>query len=233
MKCRSVFRFLIVCAIFSATHVVADEQQLIEQMQSGNVVLMMRHANAPGMGDPANFDVLDCATQRNLDDAGREQAKAIGRWLRDHNIQTVKLYSSQWCRCLETARLMQMGAVTPLPILNSFYQQPQHREPRLMAIRKFIQENTKPGELLIMVTHQVTISGVSDKWTDSGEGKLIQADKAGNIRLLGELDFKDQGLFISKDILNNGKASLHSDPLIHNDSSEITSELQQRVDIIE
>lgn len=190
MKCHRMLRLLVVCVVFAVTNVAADEKSLIEQMKSGNAVLMIRHANAPGIGDPANFDVNDCATQRNLDDEGREQAKAIGQWLRDHDIQAVKLYSSQWCRCLETARLMQMGTVNPLPALNSFFEQTENREPNLTAIRKFIQNNTKPGELLIMVTHQVTISGITGEWTDSGEGKLVQADKTGNIKMLGELDFR-------------------------------------------
>ena len=91
-----------------ATGVSADEQDLIRQMQSGNTVLMIRHALAPGVGDPDDFILDDCSTQRNLNQAGREQAKAIGQWLRSRGIQQVKLYSSQWCRCLETARLMQM-----------------------------------------------------------------------------------------------------------------------------
>ncbi len=190
MKCHRMFRLLFVCAVFVVTNVVADEKSLIEQMKSGNAVLMIRHANAPGIGDPENFDVNDCTTQRNLDDEGREQAKAIGQWLRDHDIQAVKLYSSQWCRCLETARLMQMGTVNPLPALNSFFEQIENREPNLTAIRKFIQDNTKPGELLIMVTHQVTISGITGEWIDSGEAKLVQVDKTGNIKMLGELDFK-------------------------------------------
>ena len=161
------------------------------QMQSGNAVLMIRHALAPGIGDPEEFDVNDCSTQRNLDDAGREQAQAIGQWLRDHGIKNVKLFSSQWCRCMDTARLMGMGEVTPLPALNSFFESPQDREPNLSALRKFIQNKSKPGELIIMVTHQVTISGITGNWTDSGHGKLVRPGNDGKIKLLGELDFKD------------------------------------------
>lgn len=174
-----------------ATGVSADEQDLIRQMQSGNTVLMIRHALAPGVGDPDDFILDDCSTQRNLNQAGREQAKAIGQWLRSRGIQQVKLYSSQWCRCLETARLMQMGMVTPVTALNSFFQRPEDREPNLSALRKFIHENTKLGELIIMVTHQVTISAITGQWTDSGHGQLLRPAKTGGIELLGDLSFEE------------------------------------------
>ena len=78
MKYHRLLGLLFVCAVFVVTNVLAAEESLIEQMRSGNAVLIFRHANAPGIGAPANFDVNDCTTQRNLDDEGREQAKGIG-----------------------------------------------------------------------------------------------------------------------------------------------------------
>ena len=86
---------------------------------------------------------------------------------------------------------MQIGTVTPLAALNSFFQRPEDREPNLSALRKFIHEETKPDELIVMVTHQVTISGITGRWTDSGEGKLLRPAKAGGLELLGELSFDD------------------------------------------
>ena len=169
---------------------LANDQDLIKQMQTGNAVLMVRHALAPGIGDPENFSLEDCSTQRNLNAAGREQARAMGQWLRHRGINQVKLYSSQWCRCLETARLMQIGTVMPLPALNSFFQRPEDREAHLSALIQFIIDNTKPGELIIMVTHQVTISGITGQWTDSGHAKLLRPTKTDGIELLGELDFE-------------------------------------------
>ena len=185
------WRLLLLVALFPGS-LIAGEQELIQQMRGGGVVLMVRHALAPGIGDPDDFKLDDCSSQRNLNDQGREQARAMGDWLRARGIRNVKLYSSQWCRCLETARLMNLGSVTPLPALNSFFQRPEDREPNLTAIRKFIRDNTKPGELIIMVTHQVTISGIIDKWTDSGHGKLVRPDQAGAIELLAGLDFNDK-----------------------------------------
>lgn len=182
--------FLLIPLISTGT--LAGEKAVIQEMRAGGLVLMIRHASAPGIGDPEEFQLDDCATQRNLDDQGREQARAIGEWLRARGIQNVKLYSSQWCRCLETARLMDLGPVTPLPALNSFFERPGNREPNLSTIRNFIRDHTKPGELIIMVTHQVTISGITDKWTDSGHGKLVRPDQTGDIELLADLDFNDK-----------------------------------------
>jgi len=170
---------------------IAAEKELVQQMRAGDAVLMIRHALAPGIGDPDDFKLDDCSTQRNLNEQGRAKAKAIGKWLRARGIQNVKLYSSQWCRCLETARLMDLGSVTILPALNSFFERSEDREPNLSALRTFIRDNTKSGELLIMVTHQVTISGITGKWTDSGHGKLVRPVQEDGIQVLGELDFNN------------------------------------------
>lgn len=190
MQQLSNLALMLLLFVCPATNAAASEQDLIRQIEAENAVLMIRHALAPGVGDPDGFNLDDCSTQRNLNQAGREQAKAIGQWLRSHGIQQVRLFSSQWCRCLETARLIRMGTVTPLAALNSFFQRPEDREPNLTALRKFIHEKTNPGELIIMVTHQVTISGITGQWTDSGHGKLLRPTKTGGIELLGNLSFE-------------------------------------------
>jgi len=191
MKRLGILACVMVLFVASTSFTRADEQDLIRQMQSGNAVLMIRHALAPGIGDPESFDLNDCSTQRNLNQAGREQARAIGQWLRSRGIRQAKVYSSQWCRCLETARLMQAGTVTPLPALNSFFQRPQDREQNLATLKKFIHQETEPDELIVMVTHQVTISAITGQWADSGHGKLLRPTKAGGIEVLGELSFED------------------------------------------
>ena len=78
----------------------ADQTELIDRMKFGGHILMIRHALAPGSGDPPNFKIGDCSTQRNLDDSGRTQARSIGIWLRTNEIKSARIYSSQWCRCL-------------------------------------------------------------------------------------------------------------------------------------
>ena len=167
------------------------QEVLVERLQAGGVILMVRHAQAPGFGDPPNFRVYDCATQRNLDEAGRAQARAMGEWLRARGAAPSRVYSSQWCRCLETARLMGLGAVTPLPALNSFFERPQDREANLAALRTFLAEPLPPGEVLVLVTHQVTITAVSGTSVASGEGVLLAPGEDGALRMLGQIAFGD------------------------------------------
>ncbi|MGD2269249.1 MAG: histidine phosphatase family protein [Desulfobacterales bacterium] len=169
----------------------ADHAELIERMKAGGHILMIRHALAPGSGDPVNFQIGDCSTQRNLDDRGREQARAIGNWLRSKGLTSSRVYSSQWCRCLETANLFDMGPVTELPALNSFYELTQNRETNLRALRKFIAEQPSDGGLIILVTHFVTIAAMTGEGVSSGEGVLIELHKDAPYRVVGRLNFED------------------------------------------
>jgi broad specificity phosphatase PhoE len=167
----------------------SDQAEMIERMKAGGHILMIRHALAPGTGDPANFQIGDCSTQRNLDDRGREQAKAIGKLLRSEGITSARVYSSQWCRCLETAELIDLGSAAELPALNSFYELTQDREPNLKALRKFIVEQPSDGVLVILVTHMVTISAITDVGVSSGEGVLLKLNKDAPYEIVGRLDF--------------------------------------------
>ena len=163
--------------------------EMIERMKAGGHILMIRHALAPGSGDPANFRIGDCSTQRNLDDRGRKQAKAIGDWLRSNGITSARIYSSQWCRCLETAELLEMGVVVELTALNSFYELTQDREPNLKALRKFIAEQPFDGVLIILVTHFVTISAIANEAVSSGEGALLKLNEDAPYEIVGRLNF--------------------------------------------
>ncbi|MCU0835846.1 MAG: histidine phosphatase family protein [Chromatiaceae bacterium] len=167
------------------------QDAFLERLQAGAVILMVRHAHAPGFGDPPEFQLEDCATQRNLDEVGRVQARAMGEWLRARGAAPARVYSSQWCRCLETARLMDLGAVTPLPALNSFFERPQDREANLAALQAFLAEPPPPGELLVLVTHQVSITAVSGTSVASGEGVLLALGEDGALRMLGQIAFGD------------------------------------------
>ena len=177
------------CMILAAMNAHAESQRLIDQMKAGGHILMIRHAMAPGSGDPENFQIGDCSTQRNLDDRGRSQARVIGEWLRSNGIKKARMFSSQWCRCQETAKLINLGPVVQLPALNSFYERPQDREPNLKSLRIFLSEQTSKGELLILVTHFVTISEISGEAVSSGEGVVLRIKENGAFEVAGRLDF--------------------------------------------
>jgi phosphohistidine phosphatase SixA len=149
---------------------------------------MLRHANAPGTGDPANFRLDDCATQRNLDPAGQAQALALGQRLAQANVRQARVYSSQWCRCLDTARLLNLGPVEPLPALNSFYAHaPQQRENTLAALRAFLAGLPTTGDPVVLVTHQFTINAFTGEGTASGGGSVFELNGTGEPRWLGSI----------------------------------------------
>ena len=131
-------------------------------------ILFIRHALAPGFGDPDHFQLRRCDTQRNLDEQGRNQARNLGKLLKNSGIPFDQIYSSQWCRCLETARLVNMGEVQELSSLNSFFQGIVPREATLASLRKFLQGLPANGDPVLLVTHQVTISAITGMSVSSG-----------------------------------------------------------------
>lgn len=152
-----------------------------ERLSGGSHVLLMRHAEAPGVGDPPGFRIGDCSTQRNLSAAGRAQARAAGRWLRSQGLQAARVWSSPWCRCLDTARLLDYGAVTVEPSLSSFFgdyeRGPQQRE----ALQAFIArlQGGSPGAAPVLVTHQVVITAYAGGGASSAEMVLVLVDRQG------------------------------------------------------
>ncbi len=182
-------RVILLAGLLGDPAAAASPDRLIAQLISGGHVLMIRHAYAPGTGDPEHFRIGDCATQRNLNDQGRAQAKKIGQWLRRRGIDTARIYSSQWCRCLETARLLELGPVTELPALNSFFERPQDRDPNLAALQAFFSQQPVEGPLIIMVTHFVTISGITGEGVGSGEGVLLKLRSDGETQFSAPLAF--------------------------------------------
>jgi phosphohistidine phosphatase SixA len=126
-------------------------------LKAGGRVLVLRHAlTTPGSGDPDGFRIDDCATQRNLVEEGREQARRFGRLLRKRGIAIERVLSSAWCRCVETARLLEVGDVEVEPALNNLYGRPQLRIAQTAALREIVTEWTGTGNLLI-VTHGANV----------------------------------------------------------------------------
>jgi phosphohistidine phosphatase SixA len=154
----------------------------------GGVVALMRHALAPGGGDPADFTVGDCSTQRNLSEEGRAQARATGDVIRAQGIEAMSLYSSQWCRCLETARLLGFGEPEEFPALNSLHGRQENRETQMTALKRFI--NALPGNAppVFMSTHHATISALTGIGPGSGGIVIVKGDGAGGVEVLGRID---------------------------------------------
>ena len=178
-------------ALVTPAQAQAESADAIRRLNDGGHVLMIRHALAPGTSDPPEFRLGDCATQRNLDERGRVQARAIGTWLRARGVTVAHVYSSQWCRCLETASLMGIGPVVELPALNSFYEQPSNREPNLRALRAFFATRPAQGPPTVLVTHQVTIAAITGSSVSSGEGALVELESSDRYIVRARLSFED------------------------------------------
>ncbi|MBD2081932.1 histidine phosphatase family protein [Leptolyngbya sp. FACHB-17] len=159
----------------------------LRQVETFTVVLM-RHALAPGTGDPGNFRLNDCSTQRNLSQEGRNQAKQIGQVFRQRQVPVSRVLSSQWCRCLETAQLMNLGKVEPFPALNSFFRDRSTEPRQTEQLRQFMIKNKAAKQVVIMVTHQVNITAITDVVPDQGEAIVVQLDEQNQFKSIGELD---------------------------------------------
>lgn len=164
----------------------SGDDAVLARLQEPGTVLLLRHALAPGTGDPPGFQLDDCSTQRNLSEAGREQARALGERLRTAGIREARVYSSRWCRCLETAELLALGPVQPEPALDSFFQRRAEGPDRTAAARERLR-GLPPGPPVVMVTHQVNISALTGEFTPSGAGVIIRIAPDGEQEMLGAL----------------------------------------------
>jgi phosphohistidine phosphatase SixA len=164
----------------------ADEATLWEALRSGTHVALLRHAIAPGTGDPANFALSNCGTQRNLSEEGRTQAARIGARFRDNGIATARVFSSQWCRCLDTARLLEIGQVEELPLLNSFFADSDRRGPQTEALKRWLAGQEKKAPM-VLVTHQVNITALTGIHPGSGEMVVIRRPENGEVEVAGTI----------------------------------------------
>ena len=170
--------------------IAQDAEAAWAALRQGGHVALVRHATAPGTGDPPSFRLDDCATQRNLSPAGRAQAKAIGANLRWHGIRIDGVYSSQWCRCLETARLMGLGEVIALPALNSFFTEPDREDPQMAELRVWLADQPQTGAI-VLVTHQVVITALTGIMPASGEIVVVRDTRGGGLQLVGRIPAPD------------------------------------------
>lgn len=150
------------------------------------VVLYLRHATAPGGGDPAGFVPGDCSTQRNLSTAGRAEARRIGERLKRERIPITAVRASPWCRAIDTARLLDVGQVRSMKALGSLFLTPNAaRHPHTKGTLEVIRTHRNRPGVLVLVGHQANISALTGVSPASGEGVVLRAGRNGDIRVLG------------------------------------------------
>ena len=181
-----LFKFILIIFITLTIEIKAhSNDELIDNLKSGGHLIFIRHAYAPGNGDPDNFDINDCSTQRNLNDSGREQSNKIGNFFKKNQIPIDLVISSEWCRCKETASIAFKNFETK-NFLNSFYSAKfeKNRISQMKNLKKYVDSWNK-NKNLVFVTHYVVILEALDYAPNSGE--IVIADtkfkKIGNIEI--------------------------------------------------
>ena len=171
---KKILALLFIGLLNFTNHAFSDEK-ILKYLKEGKKLIFIRHAIAPGNGDPDNFNIKDCSTQRNLSERGRKQAKKIGNFFKKNKIPIDIVFSSEWCRCKETASIAFNNFQTK-KFLNSFYspKYEENRELQMINLKKFI-DNWNSDKNLVLVTHYVLISEVINYTPNSGE--IIIADK--------------------------------------------------------
>ncbi len=146
-------------------------------LRAGACVVLLRHAETDrGIGDPSNFTLGDCSTQRNLSEAGREQSRRFGQWFKSRQLQARAVHASAWCRGRDTAELA-FGNYTVLPALNSTFNNETQPEPLTQILRTRLKA-VPAGEFEVWVTHQVNITALTGEFTAMGEALIVHANGA-------------------------------------------------------
>ena len=182
---RLLLAAALVAAFFLSPLPTAADARFARLPEPG-IVAILRHAFAPGAGDPATFALDDCTTQRNLDAQGREQARKIGAAIRAAGVTVDRVLTSQWCRCRDTARLLDLGPVEDLPALNSFFRNRDRAGPQTATLRQFLL-GLPPAETVVLVTHQVNITALTARIPASGEVFLLEIGRDGKISVVDEI----------------------------------------------
>ena len=177
-------KFLIFIFFISISNSVNAEEKLIGSLKDGQKIIFIRHALAPGSGDPENFNLNDCSTQRNLNQSGINQSSKIGSFFLENNIPIDKVLSSEWCRCKETAKFA-FDKFETFNALNSFYSKKfeKNKNKQIKDLKNYI--NQWDGKKnLILVTHYVVILEMINLTTSSGE--IVIVDK--KLNFIGRME---------------------------------------------
>lgn len=173
----------IITALLTACCFLAQASDLSQKLQSSDYVLLMRHTLAPGVGDPANYSLEDCKTQRNLNSEGKSQAVFVGEWLKKQGVKNAEVHSSVWCRCKDTAALLNFGEYKVEPALASFFDDMSKAKESNLKLQRFIagKIKSKGDKALIMVTHHVNILEFMGENIASGDMVLAKVNPKGEL----------------------------------------------------
>lgn len=201
-----VLGLCLVCATLHASDLGALQQlssALKDKSSVSSYTLLVRHALAPGTGDPAEFMIDDCSTQRNLNQQGRQQSVKIGQLLQQAGLSELEVFSSQWCRCRDTATLVResvlaaagsndgaIAEVADLPQLNSFFRDYERREPQTEELRGWLVKRAQSGSehLALLVSHQVNITAITGVYPASGEIVIVKTAENGEVEVVATVE---------------------------------------------
>ena len=171
--------FLLILLSFNISVKANSNDKIQNLLKEGGKLIFIRHAIAPGGGDPVDFDILRCETQRNLSKEGIAQSKNIGKFFLEKNIKIDKVLSSEWCRCKQTAQYA-FNKYETKSFLNSFFSEKfaSNKNKQINDLKKYINEWSGDNNL-VLVTHYVLIQEVLNITSSSGE--LIVTDKNFNV----------------------------------------------------
>ncbi len=181
---KQTISLLTIIFSFISFHSYSSEQNW-KPAQEGNKIILIRHAKAPGGGDPEGFNIEDCKTQRNLDMMGINQSKKIGKLFREKKIKINQVLSSEWCRCKDTAKYA-FGDFKEFSALNSTYTPPydQNEKQQIKDLKNYVNKWKGKGGNLVLVTHYVIILAITGETASPGE--LVITDK--NFKVLSTID---------------------------------------------
>ena len=181
---KKILTILLIGMLNFVSYAYSDDK-ILNLLNEGKKLIFIRHAIAPGNGDPDNFNLKDCTTQRNLDLNGIEQSKKIGLFFKNNNIKIDKILSSEWCRCKDTANYA-FGNFQTFDALNSFYDErfADNETTQIKDLKQYV-KNWDSDKNLIFVTHYVVISSILS--TASSSGELVISDK--HFGIIGRKEF--------------------------------------------
>ena len=180
---KKILAILFIGMLNFSNNTLSDDR-ILNSLKEGKKLIFIRHAIAPGNGDPNNFNIKDCSTQRNLNKNGIKQSKKIGLFFKKNKIKIDKILSSEWCRCIDTAKYAFENFET-FDALNSFYDEKfaANETRQINDLKKYI-KNWDSDKNLVFVTHYVVISSILN--TGSSSGEIIISDK--NFNIIGSIN---------------------------------------------